>query len=465
MTIDPTRRKLLAGSASAGIIAIAGCAGADDDTDDEPEEEEEPEDDDESEEEEEEEEEGEEEEEEQLMYDIWALDQGQDTIYIYRPSAGSTVETSELIDLNQLEGVPDEGVVPHMIDFSSDYEYAAIACTAGARTLVFRTEDYELVGNIETGPGSHMAAFSPDDEYIHVDVIDDGKIVRVEADLEEEEFEETDYIEVLENDVVQDAGIDSGAPICHQFAHDGRSLHTLGPSYHDGALVIVDHDDFTVDLAYSHDELPTNCGTMPHPDEEKFYLTAGLPSDPEADEDSIDYEGVGEFYVYDTAEDEILTEDGVSTEGVDAHGFWFTPDGEELWVLNRETNDGVVVDPETDEVIDEIDAFGEWQNDEPEERDAPDIMWSSPDGEYMFVSLRGPEPVSGDPHAATGVTPGFSILDIETHEIVDVAQPDPITGYSDEEIEDEDISTPDFHGIGVRPVDDFESDIPNSPPF
>ncbi|RQG98467.1 YncE family protein [Natrarchaeobius oligotrophus] len=459
MEFDPTRRKFLAGSASAGVVAVAGCAGGDEEPpeedgdddpaegDDDPVDDEPADDDDEP-----------EEEDEVGRYEIWALDQGLDNIHLYEPGDGDDeFDHTDTIDLNELEGVPDEGVVPHMIDYSSDYEYAAVACTAGARTLVFRTEDHELVGNIETGPSSHFAGFSPDDEYIHVDVIGDRKIVRVDADLEAEEFEIDDYIDLNENDAILDAGIESGSPICHQYAQDGRSLHTIGPSYHDGALVIVDHDDFSVDRAYSGDELPTNCGTMPHPTEEKFYLTAGLPSDPEEDVD-----GVGDYYVYDTAEDEIVV-DGESTEGIDAHGFWFTPDGEELWVLNRETNDGIVLDPEDDTEIDEIDAYGENTSDDPSERDAPDIMWSSPDGQYMFVTLRGPAPQSGDPHAATGVTPGFSVLDTETRDIVDVVEPDPIDDYDEDDIDAEEV--PDFHGIGVRPIDDFDTEIPNSPPF
>ncbi|RQG95807.1 cell surface protein [Natrarchaeobius chitinivorans] len=459
MKSDSTRRKFLVGSAAAGAIGIAGCTsgeedpseetddGTDDGTGDEPE----PEDDG------EETEPEEEPEDEPERYEIWALDQGRDNIHLYEPGEGDgEFDNTDTIDLNELEGVPEDGVVPHMIDYSSDYEYAAIACTGGARTLVFRTEDHELVGNVETGPASHFAGFSPDDEYIHVDVIGDEKIVRLDADLEAEEFEIDDYIEIHENETVADAGIDSGAPICHQYAQDGRSLHTIGPSYHDGALVIVDHEDFSVDRAYSGDELPTNCGTMPHPSDEKFYLTAGLPSS--------DGEGVGDYYVYDTAEDEVVV-DGASTEGNDAHGFWFTPDGEELWVLNRETNDGVVLDPETDDVITEIDAYGPDQSDDPSERDAPDIMWSSPDGEYMFVTLRGPSPQSGDPHAATGVTPGFSVLDVETRDIVTVVEPDPIADYSEDDLEDDDVSTPDFHGIGVRPIDDFDTGIPTSPPF
>ncbi|ARS88574.1 YncE family protein [Natrarchaeobaculum aegyptiacum] len=454
MQTDPTRRTFLAGGVTAGAIAIAGCAGGEEDPDPDPGTDDQDDgtddvDDD-----------PDETEPEPSQYEIWALDQGRDNVHIYEPGEGDDeFEHLAEIDVNELDGVPDEGVTPHMIDYSSDYEYAAIACTGGARTLVFRTEDYELVGNIETGPGSHMAAFSPDDEYIHVDVIGDGKIVRLDADLENEEFEEVDYIEVLADETVVEAGIESGSPICHQYDSQGRSLHTLGPSYHDGALVIVDHDEFTVDRAYSGDELPTNCGTMPHPTEDKFYLTAGLPSDPDEGE-----EGVGDYYVYDTAADEVLV-DGESTEGIDAHGFWFTPDGEELWVLNRETNDGVIVDPETDEVVAEIDAYGPDQSDDPDERDAPDIMWTSPDGEYMFVTLRGPDPQSGDPHAATGVTPGFSVLSVEDREIVDVVEPDPIDDYSEADIDDEDTHIPDFHGIGVVPRGDFDSEIPNSPPF
>ncbi|MFU8868821.1 cell surface protein [Natronococcus sp.] len=462
MQTNSTRRRFIAGSTTAGIVAVAGCLSETDgdETDDATG------DDDAN---------GDDAEEtddatelEDVDYEVWALDQGTDTIHVYEPGEGETeFDRVECLDLHDVgvDIAADADIVPHMIDFSSDYEYAAVACTAGRRVLVFRTEDYELVGDVETGPGSHMAIFSPDDEYIHVDVIDEEAVARVDADLENESFEEVDRLELAEDETVQEAGIESASPICHQFDGQGRSIHTLGPSYHDAGVVIVDHEAFEVERAYSGDELPANCGTMPHFEDGKFYLTAGLPSDPEEGED-----GVGEYYVYDVEADEIVV-DGESTRGVDAHGFWFTPDGEELWVLNRETNDGVVVDPETDEVVEEIDAYGPAQSDDPAERDAPDIMWTSPDGEYMFVTLRGPAPLSGDPHAATGVTPGFSVLDIESREIVDVVEPDPIDDYDDDEVqaaqegEADAPAIPDFHGLGVRVLGDADGEIPNSPPF
>ena len=472
MDEDKTRRTFLIGGVSAGAIALAGCASEDgddangDDTNGD-----------------DQNGNGETEngaDDEVPSYEVWALDQGTDTIYLYEPDSdgygehGDDVDATDLfahaetIDLNEV--LDDEGpIIPHMIDFTSDYEYAAIACTAGARTLVFRTDDHELVGEIETGPRSHFAGFSPDDAYVHVDVMGDpdeeyGWITRVETDLENEEFEEVDRIDFSDSDIVDD-DVWPARPICHQYDPSGRSFHTLGPGHGDAGLVIVDHDDFSVERAYPGEEVPTNCGTMPHPSEEKFYLTAGRPSNPEEDD-----EGVGEYYVYDTADDEILV-DGESTEGVDAHGFWFTPDGEELWVLNRESNDGVVVDPDTDEVEGGIDAFGPAQSDDPEESDAPDIMWATPDGRYVLVTLRGPAPLSGDPHAATGVTPGFSVLDTESKEIVDVVEPDPIDEYDDEDIqavrdeEDDAPPIPDFHGIGVRPTGDFDTEIDTSPPY
>lgn len=216
--------------------------------------------------------------------------------------------------------------------------------------------------------------------------------------------------------------------------------------------------DSPIETVYSVDQLRTNCGTIAHPDGEKFYLTAGGPS-------NRDDGGVGEWYVLDTDNhlpigpetgepiEEFETAD-VARDGAgyDTHGFWFvdTDDGRELFLLNRETDDGLVVDPETDEVIEEIDNYGP----------APDIMWGSPDGQYLFVSLRGPAPLSGDPHAAAGETPGFSVFDTESREVVNTVEPDPIDDYSDADVEaaqneDEDAPLlPDHHGIGVVDHDD-----------
>ena len=443
MDSEQTRRWFLRGSVTAGAVALAGCTGEDDDA--EPATDDTETDDTETDDTETDDTDDENDEELERTYEVWAADQGRDVIHLYEPADGEDgFEEVETIDIAaDADGAP-ENFVPHMVDFTTDYEYAAIPCTAGGRVLVYRTEDRELVGEIETGPASHFASFSPDNEYLTVDVIGEERIVKVDATLEagNESFEEVD--EIVTDETVEGLTEEEGSPVCHQFDGNGRSIHTLGPSYHGGGLVIVDHDDFSVDTAFPGEELPTNCGTVPHPAEDKFYLTAGLPTPTDDDGEPIEgEEGVGDYYILDTEDGNNEVIDQGETGGIDAHGFWFTPDGEELWVLNRETNDGIILDPDTDEVIDEIDAYGPEQSADPSESDAPDIMWASPDGQYMFVTLRGPNPQSGDPHAATGINPGFAVFDIESRERVDTIIP---SGEDDS----------DFHGIGVRPVGDWD---------
>lgn len=412
MANEPTRRDVLRTGAAASTFAVAGCTGVLDDGD----------------------------ELDGADYTVWALDQGTDMGYIYAPADGEehSFELIDEIDFAAFDATHDEAITPHMVDFSSDYEYAAIACTTGSQTLLFETESRELVDAFDTGPSSHFAGFTPDDEYVQVDVIGEGKIARIDADVESGEFSYDGDDLVIADDPTFEARadeFDGSNPICHQFTQDGHSYHTLGPSIDAAGLVTVDLETFEIAEVFSPAEIRANCGTIAHPTESKFYLTAGAPS-------NHDSGGVGEWYVFDTDAHRPLDPDGNllddgfenddvarDTGGYDAHGFWFTPDAEELWVLNRETDDGIVIDPETDERIDEIEDYGP----------APDILAGSPDGEYMFASLRGPNPQSGDPHAATGDQPGFSVLDIDSREVVEIVQPDPDDEHSD------------FHAIGVVP--------------
>ena len=44
---------------------------------------------------------------------------------------------------------------------------------------------------------------------------------------------------------------------------------------------------------------------------------------------------------------------------------------------------------------------------------SPDLLDTSPGGERVYVSLRGSLPLSGDPHASTGSTPGVGVIDVE----------------------------------------------------
>jgi hypothetical protein len=43
----------------------------------------------------------------------------------------------------------------------------------------------------------------------------------------------------------------------------------------------------------------------------------------------------------------------------------------------------------------------------------PDLVDIGPSGNRVFIALRGPNPLSGDPHVSTGSTPGLMVIQVE----------------------------------------------------
>ncbi len=345
-------------------------------------------------------------------YEIWAIDQGTHIVHIY---------DSELNEVDRIDLGAHGARVPHMIDFTSDHAYAFIANLGSGDVAVVRTADREVLELVRTGPRTHMAGVAPDDGVVIADVIGaadqprDGKLVEIVLDLESETFSIGRTLVVAEDPAVEAFGdrFPETAPICHEYSSDSRyAFVTLGPGLHHGGLVIVDTGSFTVAKAFAPDELSVNCGTALTPDGSRMLVNGG------------DRE-TGVWYAIDTGTLEVVHE--ASSRGHDAHGVWTTPDGREIWMINRVSDDGIIIDPRTLEILEEIDDIGE----------TPDIIAMSPDSRLAFFSLRGPNPKSA-PHVAVGTTPGFSVVDIRERRLVRLVEP--AKGNPDS----------DFHGIGVR---------------
>ena len=349
-------------------------------------------------------------------YEVWALDQGTALIHIYN----AELEEVDRIDLGA-EGIE----VPHMVDFTSDHSYAFVANAGSNDVTVIRTEDREIVAQLDTGPRTHMAAVAPDDSHALVAVIGspdeqwDGKMVEIAIDLDEERFELGRSLTIADDPLFQeqqDAFSDSG-PICQDFTADSRHAYiTLGPGLGDGGLVVLDTESFELIRAFGPDTLQVNCGTILTQDERHMIVNGGGPE-------------TGVWYALDVETHEVVHQ--ADSEGLDAHGVWAVPGGNEIWMVNRVTDNAIVIDSESLEIIDEMDFVGE----------TPDIIGMSPDGERAFVSLRGPNPVTAA-HVATGSTPGFAVIDVNGRELLEIVQPNPEDAESD------------FHGIGVRFIHD-----------
>jgi hypothetical protein len=96
-----------------------------------------------------------------------------------------------------------------------------------------------------------------------------------------------------------------------------------------------------------------------------------------------------------------------SSEGADAHGATLTKHLRNLWVADRGRNFLWVVDTETDLIVNIIPLEGSVSDDP-----TPDLLAVSPNGSHAFMSLRGPIPLTADPHVSTGSTPGVGVLKV-----------------------------------------------------
>jgi hypothetical protein len=124
----------------------------------------------------------------------------------------------------------------------------------------------------------------------------------------------------------------------------------------------------------------------------------------------------------------------------DSHGIAALSD-RYLGVMDRHANVAEIIDARNDRWIGTVD-LAHGMSEDP----APDLVDRAPRGDRLFVALRGSVPLSGDPHNATGSTPGLGIIEVTQRgrggrlaAVVPLTNPWQQPGQ-----------TPDAHGLQVR---------------
>lgn len=383
-------------------------------------------------------------------HEVWMLDQGTDLIHVL-DSRDDLLETATIdVSAATLRAAgfdaigEDVGrVTPHMIEFDSEHRYAFVAATTGAATIVIDARTKSVVEVVATGPGSHMAAVTPDDSAVWVAVIGAGTMVEIPLDLDAATPTFEVSREVVVEEVLEPLADARGwefpgyRPVCHQFTPDSREAWvTLGPGWDAGGLFVLDLETAEITAAWDPEVVRPNCGVAVNREGTRVVANwSGAVVPPTEDEPAADTEG--EWYVFNAKNKKLLRTE--SARGFDAHGVRFTPDGRDLWAVNRISDNGLIIDGRSFRVREEIERVA----------DTPDILDFSPDGAVVYVTQRGPNPRSGGVHAAAGSQPGVAVLDAGTHRIIRVVEPETVTSTDGSVLND-------IHGVGVRPIGDGE---------
>ena len=99
----------------------------------------------------------------------------------------------------------------------------------------------------------------------------------------------------------------------------------------------------------------------------------------------------------------------MNEEESDAHGATLVNGGRHLWVVDRGRNFIWAIETKTDLVASTIELVGPVSSDP-----TPDLLVTSPNGSHVFMSLRGPNPLTADPHVSTGSTPGVGVIKVRS---------------------------------------------------
>ncbi|MGH2616641.1 MAG: YncE family protein [Thermomicrobiales bacterium] len=369
-------------------------------------------------------------------FEVWVIDQsdttaeGGGTLYIYDGNSVTgedpTASEAEVIDLGDaaerlcLEQTGSVPKRPHMLLFNTGNTHAVVAYVATGHVLFMDAAARAPLACIDVGEQAHAAFPAPDERYVVV-ANQNGKLLqRISTDYTTNSFTLDDEATLNLATCTTPSGAPceeatlrpDTAPICPVIDAGSR---ITAVTLRGGGLFVVDSTATPMAIVAEYDATtvrPNGCGGVETAG--KLYLNSGggTPNHPFGS--NLYAFAVGGFSTTPTAPNTppptlVFSHD--DRERSDSHGAVLTSDGAYLWVADRAANGIVVVDTAADEVVNEIAVAGTVSDDP-----TPDLLDISPDGGWVFASLRGPAPLTAnvpEHHNAEGTTPGLGIVRVE----------------------------------------------------
>lgn len=366
-------------------------------------------------------------------YEVWLVDQSNTNgttsggaLFVYDGAAldrRGAAAVPERIDLGGavtslcLERTGTAPVRPHMLLFNQGHSHAILSFVASGHVVFFDAATRAPLACIDVGVQAHAAVPAPDETYVVV-ANQNGKLLqRISTDYGTNTFAlETGATLDLANGTTpsgalrQDPALrPDNAPICPLVDSTSRFAFV---TLRGGGLFVVDATATPMRIVAEYDRETVHgngCGGLEGSG--RMYVNSGGGTAANMSEFDVYSFPLAAFSSTPSTPNTPAPTLVVSLDGgheADSHGAMLTRQGRYLWVADRIGNRIVVVKTATGRMVGEFPLAGQLSEDP-----SPDLLDLSPAGDLAFVSLRGSLPLSGDPHASTGSTPGLGIVQVK----------------------------------------------------
>ena len=352
-------------------------------------------------------------------YEVWLTDQS-DTgtesggfLYIYdgaalaeKPAAAKPAVTIDLSgEISTFCEAATKKPVrrPHMLFFNQNQDHAILSFLSG-HVLFMDARTRKPRACLSTGKNVHAAWPTPDQKMAIAANIAEKKFIRIWTDYAAHKFTFDP-----EKDVVNLAAFEGGerpdtSPICPITESSSRYAFV---TLRGGGLLVFDVTTTPMSAVASlnNDQVhPAGCGGIQV--DQTMYINSGggWPVAPL----SYDVYALSLSDLPKSVSAKLVSQR--DDKFADSHGMVAV--GRYLWSADRAGNSIEIIDTLSNLSVGSIDLATD-ANQDP----APDLMDNAPDGQYVFVGLRGPNPLTGNDKTvnnAKGTIPGVGVIHVDS---------------------------------------------------
>ena len=351
-------------------------------------------------------------------YEVWLTDQsdtGKESggfLYIYDGAQlaanPSSAKPSQTIDFSGEIGTFCEEATkkavrrPHMLFFNAGQDHAIISFLSG-QVLFMDAATKKPDACLSMGKNVHAAWPTPDQKMAIAANIAEKKFIRIWTDYAAHKFTFDPEKDVINLGAMEGGERPDTSPICPITESSSRYAFV---TLRGGGLIVVDvtATPMAVVATLNNNQIhPAGCGGIQAGDTLYINSGGGWPVAPL----SYDVYAIDMSNLPKSVSAKLVSQR--DDRFADSHGMAAV--GRYVWSADRAGNNVEIIDTLSNLSVGSVDLTTDANRDP-----APDLMDVAPDGQYVFVGLRGPNPLTGNDKTvnnAKGTVPGVGVLHVD----------------------------------------------------